>query len=545
MLSFQVLFAAVGYVSVVSFEKTLTSVFKVRLPSIEALVQADRDFQQALVAERTLLLSEGLTQAERAELAKEYLENRKQVKERFDVYTQLAEHPDEQRVIKEFNSNYQKWITQSDEVLGISESGQFLRAPSLANAREASIHNINQNFEASRKKLDELQELVLQFGESEYLSAESQFKFSTFVILGFSALGTLLSALIAFLITRRINVQITEVAQTLSAENHHLIAISNLLGTKAAALASASQQQSSSVVETSSSLEEISKMIQVNTDTSVKSAELTSETRDLMTQGLADIEALGHSLGLVQKTSEELAGKVDASNAELEKVISAFHEVSEKTKVINDIVFQTKLLSFNASVEAARAGEHGKGFSVVAEEIGKLAEMSGNSAAEINTLLSESLENVSRIIDNSKTDIGESVSESRSKVDESMTFSHKCESTLQTVLEMSKIVNQSAESIANASKEQWTGVNEINTAMQEISTSNQLTSQSAEEVDHSSDELRQAVDKIGSGINTLKKLVGTFSTDISNTPHATTVSPLSSQARSLHSDAAVSRKLSA
>ncbi|MBC7465119.1 MAG: hypothetical protein H7256_03945 [Bdellovibrio sp.] len=48
-------------------------------------------------------------------------------------------------------------------------------------------------------------------------------------------------------------------------------------------------------------------------------------------------------------------------------------EIGNKTKVINDIVFQTKLLSFNASVEAARAGEHGKGFAVVAEEVGKLA----------------------------------------------------------------------------------------------------------------------------------------------------------------------------
>ncbi len=61
---------------------------------------------------------------------------------------------------------------------------------------------------------------------------------------------------------------------------------------------------------------------------------------------------------------------------------AANEDIGDKTKVINDIVFQTKRLSFNASVEAARAGEHGKGFAVVAEEVGNLAQMSKDKVQE-------------------------------------------------------------------------------------------------------------------------------------------------------------------
>lgn len=70
--------------------------------------------------------------------------------------------------------------------------------------------------------------------------------------------------------------------------------------------------------------------------------------------------------------------------------------------MINEIVFQTKLLSFNATVEAARAGENGKGFSVVAVEIGKLEQISGNAAKEISELLYNSTKPVSETIENNK-----------------------------------------------------------------------------------------------------------------------------------------------
>ncbi|MHA0111674.1 methyl-accepting chemotaxis protein, partial [Klebsiella pneumoniae] len=78
------------------------------------------------------------------------------------------------------------------------------------------------------------------------------------------------------------------------------------------------------------------------------------------------------------------------ANSQLQSISNIIGEISAKTNIINDIVFKTQLLSFNASIEAARAGQHGRGFAVVAEEVGNLAQMSGNAAKEIRALLEDS-----------------------------------------------------------------------------------------------------------------------------------------------------------
>lgn len=107
-----------------------------------------------------------------------------------------------------------------------------------------------------------------------------------------------------------------------------------------------------------------------------------------------------------KKVMEELLKINEETNESVEKIVTqseinvnAAARIQQVVNVISDIASQTSLLSLNASIEAARAGEQGKGFSVVALEVGQLAQESSKSAAEIETIIQELVENISKTSD--------------------------------------------------------------------------------------------------------------------------------------------------
>ncbi len=153
-------------------------------------------------------------------------------------------------------------------------------------------------------------------------------------------------------------------------------------------LSSASSQQSAAVQQTVASIAEIRSMLSQTANHVREVQNLTATVNDKTVDGSQIMNRMEASMVAIEQ-----------ANSQLQSFEEIIHAIKEKTQIINDIVFKTQLLSFNASIEAARAGQYGRGFAVVAEEVGKLAQMSGSASKEIDQLLADSQKRVAQIVE--------------------------------------------------------------------------------------------------------------------------------------------------
>ena len=167
---------------------------------------------------------------------------------------------------------------------------------------------------------------------------------------------------LTFYVINRISGSLQEIAKSLDKSSSNLNGSSILLSDKGSALKNAVSGQSAGLRQASASVDEINSMAKSNSDSAQLSLESSKKSMKILQNGKATVEEMKSSIDDISKGNNVLKNEMEKSNEEISKVITLISAIEGKTKVINDIVFQTKLLSFNASVEAARAGEHGKRF---------------------------------------------------------------------------------------------------------------------------------------------------------------------------------------
>ena len=204
-------------------------------------------------------------------------------------------------------------------------------------------------------------------------------------------------------------------------------------------LAKRTEQQAASVEETAAALDEI-------TTTVADSSRRADEAGTLVGKTRIGAEKSGE----VVKKAIGAMGQIEQSSREISNIIG----------VIDDIAFQTNLLALNAGVEAARAGEAGKGFAVVAQEVRELAQRSASAAKDIKALITTS---------------GEQVKSGVALVDETGR-------ALQEILAQVHEVHTNVAAIVEASREQSTGLREINHS---VNAMDQATQQNAAMVEES------------------------------------------------------------
>lgn len=250
-------------------------------------------------------------------------------------------------------------------------------------------------------------------------------------------------------------------------------------------LSEAASEQASSVQETVSSMDEISSMIQKNAESAALSSDASKNSNRMAQDAKGEMNEMLNAMEEIGQSNLVMESKIGEVNNDLGKIAMLISTIGDKTKVINDIVFQTKLLSFNASVEAARAGESGKGFAVVAEEVGNLASMSGSAAVEIAEMLEGSIAEVNKIIKSSKEGFESLMITSKQKVERGSTIAKKSDEALTRIIENIDTVNRMIEEISVASQEQSTGVVQVSKAMEQLDQAthqNATAAQSAEAI---------------------------------------------------------------
>lgn len=262
------------------------------------------------------------------------------------------------------------------------------------------------------------------------------------------------------------------------------------------ALASASTQQAAAVEETAATLEEVRSTIESNLHLTLTSEELSRKTEASSNHGASLMNKLKTAIQEVNRANESAVNEVGLSYTQIRSISEVLKSIQAKTDVIDEIVFQTELLSFNASIEAARAGEHGKGFSVVAEEIGKLAHMTGDAAVEIEKIMANSLNEVQGLIAQSEQRVQESFRVAAQTVQSSVEISERTSQSLSEILDGAKETYTNMKDIASASKEQSNAVSQIATAVTQIDSAVQQNALSATEASDISIELNNQVTEL-------------------------------------------------
>lgn len=218
-------------------------------------------------------------------------------------------------------------------------------------------------------------------------------------------------------------------------------------------LSQRSEEQATSLEETASSMEEMTTTVKQNSDSADEANKLAVSAREQAEKG-----------GEVVKDTEVAMSAINASSKKIADIIG----------VIDDIAFQTNLLALNAAVEAARAGDQGRGFAVVAGEVRILAQRSADAAKEIKGLIVDSV----------------------AKVEQGSELVNRSGETLTEIVSSIKSAADLVAEIAAASRQQASGIDQVNGAVMQMNDMTQENSALVEEASAASKSMEDQANKL-------------------------------------------------
>lgn len=434
------------------------------VPSLALVNSMGLHYKEVRIQVRTLGLA-GITKKDSDVAVANTMTAIKAFEKDVDDYSKIKFTYGEKELFEALNSNWTEFKKIGERAISLSQSTK-------TEDREALTKLFLIDCPESAEKFTKSFTALLDFNKASFtaISAESKATASTInmIIMAISIFGTVASLIVGFLLASKLSSTFNLIAQSLKGSADEVSIASVQIASSSEELSRATSEQAASLQETSSSIEEINSMILSNTESAKQSARSSGQSLVQAEKGKEVVEEMITAIEKINISNDNIMDQINESNKEIESIVKLIAEIGNKTKIINDIVFQTKLLSFNASVEAARAGENGKGFAVVAEEVGKLASMSGAAALEITTMLDSSIQKVEIIVRNSKEKVGKLVAEGKVSVEVGTRVANECGQVLKDIVDSVATVTNAVAEISTASQEQSQGVQEVTKAIAQL-----------------------------------------------------------------------------
>jgi len=523
-------FSRNNYHSIRNIQRNLDEIFQVRLPSIVCLIETDRDLQQLLVAERSIIFANVSSELFQG-LVEEYESNLKQSEEQWRKYMALPASSEEEMYRTKYEQARAEWKDVSRKIVDgrIADTREGRRE-----ALDLTLGQARNKFEHMRESLDKLQGINLKLAQTAHHEAISIYKNSIIILFIMLGGGFFAGVFLAWFIsseitrplaravnglkdiaegegdlTRRLEVQgrdeIGELAEWFNTFVERLQGVIKqvaddveLLSASATELATVSNQMAAGADEMSvqsGQLAENSKEVQGNMDGIAASTEQLSANVNSVATAVEEMSVsvsdVAQSAGKSAAIAKNAAQIAENTGQVVEKLSQSAQEIGQVVQVIVDISEQTNLLALNATIEAARAGEAGKGFAVVAGEVKDLARQTGDSSQDIRNKIQD--------IQNNTASAVNSINEIVKVIEE---VSELASSIAVAVEQQSATTNDISQNVVQAAA----GANDVSNNASTAASINRKMTGSVVEVSDQVKSTAQGTDQIRSSSNELSRM---------------------------------------
>ncbi|MGN7479487.1 methyl-accepting chemotaxis protein [Solibacillus silvestris] len=291
--------------------------------------------------------------------------------------------------------------------------------------------------------------------------------------------------------TKNTSEQLLDSATNLSAISEETSASSEEVGRAITEIATGAQEQAHDLDKINRTVEQLSGSIGTMEKQSKVMYDITKHAEQISSEGIEIVHQLQQSNTASLAASQEVSSEIKNLNSKV-------NQITQVMETIETIAEQTNLLALNASIEAARAGEYGRGFSVVADEIRKLAEQSKNATHQVQEVVSSIVSETTKTVETV-----EGTMKTAKKLNDDVVL------TQSKFNQMSDSVSQIAESIVVVNKEMdvMTSYNKLmNEGIESASSVSEQTAASVQEIAASMDEQIKAIADVANAAEKLTEL---------------------------------------